>query len=459
MKVVILGAGRVGYNIARYLSTQNNDVTIVDHAEDVLQRVSETLDVQPVLGYASYPDVLQKAALEDVDLLIAVTGSDEVNIVACEVAHSLFRVKKKVARIRHQNYLNPAWSQLFSPNHLAVDHIISPEVEVARSISRSIRVTGAFDLIALTGTKLKLVGMRCAHPTSMLNTPLRLLPGQYPRLDFCITAVYRHNDLFIPSGDDKLLLGDEVYFVIPDDQVREMMEEFGYDDDKGHRLLIAGGGSIGLMLALELEEARYDFEVKIIERDPKRAQVIARQLKRSEVLCGDALDFDVLYEANVRDVETIVTVTQDDKVNILAALLARRNGADRTMALLNNTDYSPLVTSLGVDAVVSPHAITVSTILQHIRQDQIHGVHSLREGDLEVIEAEVQEMSNIVGLTVEDVNIKGQLLVCALRTSGKSIILPEKVPIRVGDHVVVVVRRDAVGKVERLFSVRPSYLY
>lgn len=458
MKVVILGAGTVGFNIARYLATRDNDVTVVDQSEVLLKRISDTIDIQPVVGYASHPDVLAKAGVEEADLLIALTLSDEVNIVACEVVNSLYTVPKKIARIRNQSYLSPALNRMFGVEKIAIDYIISPESEVAKTICRSLRVMGAFDVKSLWDEEIKIFGLRCDTPSVMLNTPLRLLPGLFPRLNFMVACLYREGELFIPSGNDQILLHDEVYLVATPSQIHEIMNHFHYNYEIGKRALIIGGGSIGLTLAMEIEENLPQVAVKIIERDPIRAEYIARHLREAEVMCGDGLDVDVLKESGVQDMDTVISVTEDDKVNILSSLLVKREGARRTITLLNNMDYSSLVTSLGIDAIVSPHAITVSTILQYIRQGHVQSVHSLKDGEVEIIETEVQETSNIIGLTIEDINIKGKIQIASLLRQNDMIILPSKTTIRAGDRLILVVAKDVVEKIERLFAPRPGYL-
>jgi trk system potassium uptake protein TrkA len=458
MKVIILGAGQVGFNIARYLAVEENDVTIVDKSAELLRKIGDSLDVQPVVGFASHPDVLQQAGAADADLMIAVTGSDEVNIVACEVVNSLFKVTTKIARIRNQNYLDPYWSSLFTSHSLAIDHVISPEVEVARTISRSIKISGAFDVIPLFFNQIKVIGVRCLPNAPILNTPLRLLPGLFPKLELVVVCIVRDHEIFIPTGDHQMLSGDEVYFIVPQGQVAEVMEAFGYADSLTHRVIVMGGGNIGLMLAADIEQNTPGIVTRIIEKKQERAEYVARHLKQTEVLCGDVLDAEVLSEANVQSSETIVAVTDDDKVNILASLLAKRNGAGRALTLLNNMAYSSLVTSLGVDAVISPQAITVSTILQHIRQGRMRSAHSLRDGSVEVIEAEARETSHIIGLTVDDVHIKGAIIVAALARDNEVIVAPSRMIIRVKDRLILAVSKEAVKKVEKLFAIRPSYL-
>lgn len=458
MKVVIAGAGRVGFNLAKYLAVGDNDVTIIDQSADLLRRISDTIDVQPIVGYASHPEVLERAGAPEADLFVAVTASDEVNIVACEVANSLFNVQKKIARIRNQSYLDPNWASLFRPAHLAIDYIISPEVEVAKAISRSVRVHGAFDVTPLLDENVKMVGVRCGQLSQMLNTPLRHVPGLFPKLYFVIACIFRDGELFIPTGDEKILLNDEVYFIGHPDQIPQIMEAFNFHTHYGRRVLIMGGGSIGLTLALEIEKSLKSFSAKIIEKNHTRAEYVARQLKTTEVLCGDVLDVNLLQEANVRDAETIISVTNDDKVNILASLLAKKEGGMRALTLLNNMDYSSLVTSMGVDAIISPHSITVSSILRYVRQGQLRSVLSVRNGDVEVIEAEAQESSNVIGLSLADISLKGQIMVAGLKRDSQTFILPPKTTIRAGDRLILVVGKDSIPKIERLFATRLSFL-
>ena len=457
MKVVILGAGQVGYSIARYLATEENDITVVDHSAEVLRRVSDKIDVQPVVGFASHPSVLKKAHAENADLLIAVTESDEVNMVACEVAHSLFAVKTKIARVRHQNYLTSENSAHFRQN-MAIDVTISPEVEVAKSLARSTKIAGAFEVISLSFDKIKVIGVRCHARSPILNTPLRLLSTQFLHLDIIILCISRGDKNFFPSKDDVLEADDEVYFIVKQNDVTAAMEAFGYFSEEKRKLIIVGGGNIGLGFAQELEAQNSDIKVKIIEKNAERSESIARILKSTEIINGDALDFDVLTEANVQEAETLLALTDDDRVNILVSLLAKRQGAKRATSLLNKMTYASLVTSLGVDAIISPRVITVSTILQHVCQGRVRAIYSLAAGYAEVIEAEARETSYIIGLTVEDITVRDSIHVAAIVRGADIILNPTRLIIGVGDTLILMVKRDSARRVEKLFSVRPSYL-
>ncbi|MDP3371781.1 MAG: Trk system potassium transporter TrkA [Candidatus Paracaedibacteraceae bacterium] len=457
MKVIILGAGQVGYSIARYLANEENDITVVDHSPEVLKRISDKIDVKPIVGFASHPNVLQRANAESADLLIAVTASDEVNMVACEVAHSMFGVKTKMARIRHENYLIGDRSSYLSKN-MSIDVTISPEVEVAKSLARSARIAGAFEVISLVGDQIKIIGVRCHSRSLILNTPLRLLSTQFTQLDIIILCVYRNDVHFFPKKDDVLEVDDEVYFVVRQEDVESAMEAFGYFTQEKRKIIIVGGGNIGLGFAQELEAQNTGIKVKIIEKNTERSEIIAHVLKSTEVLNGDALDLDVLTEANVQDAETILALTDDDRVNILVSLLAKRQGAKRATALLNKMTYASLVTSLGVDAIISPRVITVSTILQYVFQGRVRTIHSLAGGYAEVIEAEARETSYIIGLTIEDITVRDSIYVAAVVRNNDVILNPRRLIVGVGDVLVMMVKRDSSRKVEKLFSIRPSYL-
>lgn len=458
MKVVILGGGQVGYSIARYLAFEENDITIVDQSADLLRRISDKIDIQPVVGFASHPDVLKQAGIENADLLIAVTASDEVNMIACEVAQSIFQVETKIARVRHQSYLKPAWSSMFHPNRLAIDVIISPEIEVAKALNRSTQVVGAFEVIPLIFNRVKVVGVRCHAHSPLINTPLRLLPGLVASPDMYIVCVARGEQAFLPDENDILQAGDEVHFIATTEDISQAMTAFGYQESEGRQMLIVGAGSIGQTLALEIEANQPGVAVKLIEKNQERSEMAARLLKNAEVLYGDALDNEILNEASVQNCETVIAVTDDDKVNILASLLAKRCGAVRALTLLNNIHHSSLVTSLGVDAVINPRSITVSTILQYVRQGRIRSVHTLGDGYAEVIEAEARETSHIIGLTVDDITIKGSIMIAAIVRGQEVLLSPSKVIISVGDCLVIIAKKESVRKVEKLFSIRPSYL-
>ena len=458
MRVVICGAGQVGYIIARHLAGEHNNVTVIDQEASLIQRVNDTLDVRGLVGFAAHPDMLEAAGAAEADMVIAVTFADEVNMVACQVAHSLFNVPKKIARVRHQSYLQPIWSDLFSRDHMPIDVIISPEVEVAKAVKRRLEVPGAFDMIPFAGDQVRVIGVHCDQDCPIIDTPLRQLTELFPDLNIVVVGIRRGDRMIVPTGDDQMLAGDEVYFIADTRHVTRALATFGHEEREARRIIIVGGGNIGLALARSLEDDDPSLRIKIIELNKERAETAADALNRTVVIHGDALDADILAEANVEATETIVAVADDDEVNILTSLLAKRYGCKRAVTLVNNASYIPLITSLGIiDAAVNPRATTVSTILQHVRRGRIRGVHSLEDGAAEVIEAEALETSPLVGKPLKDVQIPTGMIVGAVVRDGTPIIPRGDTVINVGDRVVMFVLAETVRKVEKMFSVRIDF--
>lgn len=457
MKVIVCGAGQVGFNIARYLSSENADVTVIDQAPELVQKISESLDVTGLVGFASHPDVLEQAGARDADMLIAVTYADEVNMVACQVAHSIFEVPTKIARVRHQAYLTPLWSDLFSHDHMPIDVIISPEVEVAKAIARRLQVPGAFDAMQLADGRVNLIGVHVREDTPIIQTPLRQLTDLFPDLHIVVVAISRGGRTIVAHGDVELMPGDDVYFVCESSHLNRALMTFGYEERAARRVLLIGGGNIGLNLARAVEEKHPQVQLKIIEVSKGRAEFVAQTLERSVVIHGDALDLEILTEANIAATETVIAVSNDDEVNILASLLAKRYGAKRAITLINSASYSQLVGSLGIDTVVSPRAITVSTILQHVRRGRIRSVYSLAEGVGEIIEAEAMETSGLVGRPLRDAPLPNGSVVGAVVRDEEVIIPRGDTVIRAGDLVVMFAAAEAVKKVEKLFAVKLEF--
>jgi trk system potassium uptake protein TrkA len=457
MKIIICGAGQVGFNIARHLAMENNDVTVVDTSPELIRRINDNLDAQGIVGHASRPDVLERAGTSDADMIIAVTHMDEVNMVACQVAHSLFDVPIKIARVRHQSYLDPAWSNLFSREHMPIDVIISPEVEVAKAVTRRLRVPGAFEMIPLADDKVRLLGVRCDANCPLINTPIKQLTQLFPDLNIVIVGLLRQDRPIRLTSDEQMMVGDDVYFVVESDQLARAMSAFGHEEPEAKRLLICGGGNIAMLLAREIEKEYPWINAKIIESDAERAAVVASILSGTVVLHGDVLDPEILEEANVSATDTVVAITDDDETNILSSLLAKRHGAKRAITLLNKGTYEPLITTLGIDVIVSPRNITASTILQHVRRGHIYSVHTLREGFGELIEAEALETSSLVGSPLKEVRLPSGVMIGAIVRNGKVISPRGTTVIQDKDRVVLFAAAEAVRKVEKLFSVRLEY--
>ncbi len=457
MKVIICGAGQVGFNIARYLSSEGADITLIDQSEALVTKITDSLEVQGIVGFASHPDILERAGAPEADMVIAVTYADEVNMVACQICHSLFDVTTKIARVRHQSYLNPLWSDLFSRDHLPIDVIISPEIEVARAISRRLEVPGAFDVIPLADGKVSMIGVHCTPETPILDTPLRQLTGLFPDLHILVIGLQRAGRSVVVTPEDVMLEGDDVYFVAETAHLTRAMVAFGHEEKEARRVIIVGGGNIGLSLAEIVEEKDPHVALKLIEINKERAEYVAQQLKRTVVIHGDALDQEILEEANVKATETVIAVSNDDEVNILTSLLAKRFGTQRAVTLVNSTTYSPLIGTLGIDTVVSPREITVSTILQHVRQGRIRSVHSLSEGFGEIIEAEALETSSLVGVPLREADLPEGVLVGAI-VRGNEVVIPRgDTVIKPKDQVVIFAAASAVKSVEKLFAVRLEF--
>jgi trk system potassium uptake protein len=457
MKVIVCGAGQVGFHIARHLSLENNDVTVVDQSPELIRQISDNLDVNGIVGQAAHPNILHQAGAEDTDMLIAVTYADEVNMVACQVAHSIFEVPTKIARVRQQSYLEPMWANLFSRDHMPIDHIISPEIEVARAVTRRLQVPGAFEMIPLADDKVKLLGVRCQDDCPLVNTPLRQLTQLFPDLNIVIIGLMRGDQAIVPTSDDQMLPGDEVYFVVDSEQVSRAMAAFGHEETEARRLLIFGGGNIGLFLAQEIEREHNWVRTKIVESDPERAKSIAGKLEKTMVLKGSVLDPEILEEANAAETETVVAVTNDDETNILSSLLAKRYGCKRAITLVNKGTYETLINSLGIDVTVSPRNITVSTILQHIRRGRIHSVHTLREDFGELIEAEALETSELVGKPLKEINLPSGVMLGAIVRDGKMICPGGSTVVEPKDRVVLFAAAKSIRKVEKMFSVQLEY--
>lgn len=454
MRILICGAGQVGSSIARQLSRENNEVTVIDFKPELIQQINEQLDVRAHLGHASHPSVLKAARAEDADMMIAVTYSDEVNMVACQIAYSLFNIPIRIARIRNQDYLNPDYAGLYSKDQLALNVIISPEVEVGEAILRRLHAPGSLDSIPFADDLVRVVAIRCLPDCPVTKLPVSLIKEKATHLNMNLIGVVRQGKFFIPDEHSILQDADDVYFIAPSREVRNVMALFGHTEREARRALILGGGNIGQYLAQKLEQdEEHDIKVKLIEHNMQRAQLVAEGLQRTTVLCGSAMDREILQEAGVELCETAIAVTNDDETNILSTLLAKQFGAKRTLSLVNNASYSALLGDLGVDVTVNPREITVSKILEHVRRGKIRAVHAISDGMAEIIEAEVMATSTIVGKSMKELNLPSGIRFGAI-LRGKEMIVPQlDTMIAEGDHIIIVALSNMVRKVEKIFSV------
>lgn len=454
MRVIVCGAGQVGYSIASYLCKEDNDVTVIDHDARLIAQINDELDVNGICGHASNPEVLNMAGANEADMIIAVTHSDEVNMVACQVAHSLFSVPKKIARIRQQDYLSPAWSNLFSRAHMPIDVIISPEQVIAEDIYQRLSVPGTTFVITLAEGKAHMVGVICGENCPVVNTPLKQLETLFKNLSFKVMGILRNNKAIIPTPDEQLFFGDEVYLVADTKHLSRVMAVFGHEEKEARRIVIAGGGSIGLGLAKLLLKQGRGTQIKIIEQNEQRAEYLSENLENVIVLRGNGLDKDILEEASIDHVETLVAVTNDDESNILGSLLAKQAGCERVITLVNNNSYSPLIGPLGIDAMVSPRSTIVSTIMQHVRRGRIRGLHNLRDGFAEVFEAEVSDSTGLVNSAIKDVPWPPEVILGAIiRDEGVIIPKPEDM-IKAGDLLIILASQEQAKALEKIFSVQ-----
>lgn len=447
----------VGSTIAKYLATENNDVTVIDNSTDLIDTLSDTLDVQPILGHASQPSILEEAGAENADMLVAVTQSDEVNMIACQVAHSLFNVPVKIARVRSQDYLEPMWSSLYTVDNLPIDVIISPEAEMAKAVLRRLRVPEALDVIPLANDKVNLIGIRCPEVCPVVNTTLKQLTSLFPDLNVRVVCIVRDNKVIIPTANDQMLPEDDVYFVVDKNHIERAMMAFGVEREQAHRILIFGGGDIGLYLAGALEEEK-TISCKVIEKDKNRAEEIASVLPSDvTVISGNILDVDILNEAGIGSTETVIAVTNDDEANLLSSLFAKKSGVERTLALIKNKGYHSLIRELGVDAVVDPRAITISTILRKIRKGRIHSAHTINDGVGEIMEAEVVDRSDLIGNKIRDINIPKGVVFGAIIRDDEVLIPTGDTELASNDRVIAFVKSEKVKEVEKLFAVGLEY--
>jgi len=455
MKIIICGAGQVGGQIARHLAREEgaNRVTIVDSSPAIVRRITEAYDVGGVAGFASHPDVLERAGARDADMVIAATQSDEVNMVTCQIAHTIFEVPRKIARLRNQAYLTAIYSDLYRTDALPIDVVISPEYAVADAVTQRLTAPAAFDIGGFLDGGAQLIGIALDDACAVLNTPLRQLSELFSTLRVVVVGVRRGERLFVPEAEDQLFGEDQIYVIAATPDMARVMEVFG----KGHinvgRALIVGGGNIGLHVAQKLEADPRRIRLKMIERNRERAEVVADALKRTVVLNGDGLDTDLLGEANVNSMDAVLALTDDDKTNILACVRAKTEGAKMVVALVNDASLIGLIAPMGIDAYVNPRATTVSSILRYVRHGRIRSVYTIGDGEAEVIEAQVLSTSAIAGKMVREADVPAASLIGLIKKGDRIIVPRGDTRIAEGDVLTIFAMSESVAEVERLFQV------
>lgn len=457
MKILILGAGQVGSSVAANLASEANDITVVDTDEVKLQALRDRFDIRTILGHASHPDVLLRAGAEDADMILAVTNSDETNMIACQIAYTLFHTPTKIARVRAAEYLG--YPQLFKPEALPIDVLISPEQVITDYMERLIDHPGALQVLDFAQGKVRLVGLKAYHNGPLVGHELRALRDHIPGIDTRIAAIFRRGRPIIPEGNTVIEVDDEVFFIAASKNIRAVMSELRRLDKPCKRVIIAGGGNIGTRLAKALEGK---YQVKLIDHNPQRSKKIAEQLERTMVLLGDAADEELLREENIENTDFFCAVTNDDEANILSAMLAKRLGADKVMALINRAAYVDLVESGEIDIAVSPHQATIGGLLAHVRRGDVVVVHSLRRGAAEAIEAVAHgdhKTSNVVGRAIENIKLPKGTTIGAVVRGEEVMIAHHDTVIAAGDHVILfLVDKKRVADVERLFQVGVTFL-
>jgi trk system potassium uptake protein TrkA len=453
MKVIICGAGQVGWQIARHLSGEKNDVTVVDNNADLVRRATDTLDVQGVAGFASYPDVLERAGARDADMIIAATHSDEVNMVTCQVAHSVFSIPRKIARLRAQSYLDAMYGDLFNTKNLAIDVVISPEREVAEAALQRLAAPAAFDTESFMGGKAQLLGIALDEECPVLNTPLRQLSDLFSTLRAIVVGIRREDRLFAPDPDDELFAEDQIYVFSHTEDVNRTLEIFGKKTKKQERIVIVGGGNVGLAVAHALETRTDRVRVKIIELDRQCAERAADTLQRTIVLNGDGMDIDILMEANIDRADAVLVVTDDDKTNMLVAVRAKSAGCPMAIALVNDPTLVPLMGPLDIDAYINPRATTVSSILRHVRHGKVRAIYSIGDAEAEVIEAQVLSTSPLAGRLIRDIEFPEGVLVGAVMRAEAVLKPTGSLRINEGDVIALFAMAKDVPEVERLLQV------
>ena len=457
MKIVVLGAGQVGSTVAQSLARENNDVTVVDTNVNILQDLQDRLDLRTVSGLGSHPNVLRAAGVEDADMIIAATQSDEVNMVACQIAYTLFHTPTKIARLRAQEYMRE--TELFCKEATPIDVVISPERLVTQHIRRIIENPGALQVLSFADDKVRLVAVKAYHDGPLVGHQIRELRDHLPAVDTRVAAIYRDGQAIMPTGKTVVKADDEVFFVASRKDTSIVMRELRQSDKPIKRIMIAGGGNIGKTLAEALEA---DYKVKLIEKFPRRAEYLADMLDNTLVLQGDAADQDLLIEENIDEMDIFCALTNDDEANILSAMLAKRMGSDKVMSLINRPAYVDLVESDIIDVAVSPQQVTIGALLTHVRRGDVVAVHSLRRGAAEAMEAVAHgdsKTSAIVGKRIDEIEFPDNVLVGALVRNDEVFIAHDDIVVEDGDHMILFLAdKSQIPEVEKLFQVSVTFI-
>ena len=454
MNIIICGAGRVGFTIAKLLTEQNHSVTVIDQSSEDIQKINEVLDVKAIVGKATYPSILEKANANDADMIIAVTRSDEINMLICQIAYSIFKISKKIARIRSQDYLKTKFAKVYSNENLPIDVIISPEVEIAKSLQRKLEAPGALDNVPFADNKIRLLEILINDDCPLIEKKLIELTKNFPKLEANILGVIRNEKFVILKKNDVMKENDKAYVVINASQMQLTLSAFGHNEKISNKILIIGGGNIGFNLAKNIEQSFDSARVKIIEKNKERAEFIAKELSNSIIINGNGLDEDVLSEANLEEIETVLALTNDDEDNLMVSVLVEKFSKNkRTMALINKPNYSLLQSSLKIDDLIDPRMNTVSSILKHVHKGTIETAYSILNGEYEVIEAEIIETSVLINKELKNSNLPEEIRIGAVLRKDKILIPNSELIFQKDDVVVFLAKKDQLPVVEEMFRI------
>ncbi len=452
MKIIIIGAGEVGYHIASRLANENKDVVVIDKDPDAIKRISDDIDVEAIHGSGSSPVVLKQAGLKEAEILLAVTDSDEANLVACLMADVISATTKKLARIRAGDF--DQYHQVFQEYAPHIDTVINPEIEVVKTIERFLSVPGAVDVSDFADGRLRFVGLYLHQGNRLAGINLSELPEKIGQRAL-VAAVVRNEELIIPSGDNRLLAGDLVYFISENKGLPPILKAFDKESKPIRRTMVVGGGRIGTRLSIAMEKS--GIQTKIIERSPTRCGELAELMKKAVVIQGDGSDQRLLMEENIAQMDAVITLTDDEETNILVSLLAKRMGAGKTITRLNKFSYFPLMPAIGIEQVVSPRLSAINTILQHIRRGKVLSVRTLTDEQAEVLEAEALETSDIVGKPLRKSSLPNGSLVIGIIREGLVIIPSGDSVIEPGDRIIIFAKRQVVAKIEKILTVKLEF--
>ena len=460
MNIIICGAGRVGFTIAKILGEQGHSITVIDQSSEDIQKIDDTLDVKAIVGKATYPSILEKANASEADMIIAVTRNDEINMLICQIAFSIFNVQKKIARIRSQDYLNPKFTKVYNKENLPIDVIISPEIEIAKSLQRKLEAPGALDNVPFAKNKIRLLEVLINENCPLIDIKLKDLTKKFPKLDANIMGVIRNEKFAVLKKEDVIKKDDKAYIAINASQMQDTLSAFGHNEKISNKILIIGGGNIGFNLAKNLEETFDSARVKIIEKNKEIAEFIASELNNTIIINGNGLDEEVLIEANLDEVQTVLALTNDDEDNLMVSVLVEKFTKDkddlndkRTMALINKPNYSLLQSSLKIDDLIDPRMNTVSSILKHVHKGTIENAYSILNGEFEIIEAEIIETSELINKELKKSDLPEEIRIGAVLRGDEVIIPRSNFVFKKEDVVVLLAKKESLDVVENMFRI------